>query len=82
MDRHHGAGGYGGAGRNIRDDDVGVYNFSLNYRHMEANNTEQYKLLLTLHIRVIDRKTIRLLVYENDNVKELGNRLIGYMAQH
>ena len=60
------------------DDDV--YSFSLNYRHMVDNNQEQYKLLLTLNIRVIDRKTIRLLVYENDNVTELGNRLIGYMA--
>ena len=49
---------------------------------MAENNQEHYKLLLTLHIRVIDRKTIRLLVYENDNVRELGNRLIGYMAQH
>ena len=47
---------------------------------MADNNTEQYKLLLSLNIRVIDRKTIRLLVYENDNVMELGNRLIGYMA--
>ena len=78
MDRHHGAGGYGGAGRSSREDDV--YCFSLNYRHMADNNTEQYKLLLSLNIRVIDRKTIRLLVYENDNVTELGNRLIGYMA--
>ena len=49
---------------------------------MVDNNQEQYKLLLTLNIRVIDRKTIRLLVYENDNIRELGNRLIGYMAQH
>ena len=59
-----------------------VMNFSLNYRHIAENNFENYQMLMVVHLQVSHRRCIRVLVYENDNIKELGHRLMTYLFQH
>ena len=51
----------------------------MNYRHIPENNLEQYKVLMVLNLKIGDRKAIRVLIHENDNIKELGSRLITYL---
>ena len=71
-------GGYSdGSGR--RDE---VINFSLGLRHMPDRNPEQLKVNVILNLKVGDRRSIRVLVYENDNIQELGHRLTCYLAQY
>ena len=59
-----------------------VVNFSLNYRHISENNLENYRVLLILHLKIAERRGIRILVYEHDNIKELGSRVMTYLYQH
>ena len=66
----------GRGGNSMRDE---VTNFSINYRHILDNNPEQYKVLMVLHLKIGERKGIRVIIYENDNIKELGSRLIAYL---
>jgi hypothetical protein len=33
---------------------------------------------MILHLKIGERKAIRVIIYENDNIKELGSRLIAY----
>ena len=74
VDRHY----EGGRGSN-RDE---VMNFSLHYRHLLENNPEKLNVLLVLNLRVGERKHVRVLVYELDNIRELGNRLVSYLMMH
>lgn len=50
-------------------------NFSLGYRHIAENNPENYKVLIILQIKVGERKAVRVLVYECDDIRDLANRL-------
>ena len=63
----------------MRDD---IQNFSLNYRHLFDKNPDHLKVILILHIKMAERKGIRVLIHEKDNIKELGNRLCNYLFQH
>jgi len=56
--------------------------FSLHYRHLSENNAENLSVLLILNMRVGERKHVRVFVYERDNIRELGNRLLTYLLQH
>ena len=66
--------GYGPRGRN-----EDMMNFSLNYRHLAENNPENYKMLMCINMKVADRRGIRLMIFENDNIRELGSRLMHYL---
>ena len=76
-EQRHGKYGDGGSHHyyQYKDD---VMNFSLGYRHIAENNPEGYKLLIILHIKMGERKGIRIFVYEYDDIKELANRLLWY----
>lgn len=39
-------------------------------------------MLLVLNLRLGERKHVRVLVYEQDNIRDLGNRLVYYIMQH
>ena len=52
-----------------------IMNFSLGYRHIAENNPENYKVLIILQIKVGERKAVRVLVYECDDIRDLANRL-------
>ena len=54
-------------------------NFSLNYRHLVENNPENYKMLMCINMKVADRRGIRLMIFEKDNIRELGSRLMHYL---
>ena len=56
-----------------------MMNFSLNYRHLAENNPENYKMLMCINMKVADRRGIRLMIFENDNIRELGSRLMHYL---
>lgn len=57
-------------------------NFSLHYRHIHENNPNNLKVLLVLNLRLAERKHVRVLVYEQDSICDLGNRLVYYLVQH
>lgn len=53
--------------------------FSLNYRHVADRNPEGLKVVLVLNLQVGERKHVRVLVYEQDNISELASRLLSYL---
>ena len=53
--------------------------FSLNYRHVADRNQEGLKVVLVLNLQVGERKHVRVLVYEQDNISELASRLLSYL---
>ena len=57
-------------------------NFSLDYRHIAENNPENYNVLIILQIKVAERKSIRVLVYEYDDLKELAMRLRNHVSHN
>lgn len=77
---HHRHGGYDGRGAGGQREEINT--FSLNYRHVAENNFEGLRVLLVLNLRVGERKHVRVLVYERDNIRELCNRLMSYLLQH
>ena len=58
--------------------------FSLNYQHQEtdAERGANKKLSLNCTLSFCDKKSIRLLVYENDDVQELALRLVSFLNCH
>ena len=63
------------------DKDTSVHTFSLWYKcHEEELN--QKKLALNLTLSACDKKTVRVLVYESDDITELSLRLINFLDCH
>ena len=58
--------------------------FSLNYQHQDAetDRSANKQLSLSLSMAFGDKKTIKLQVYENDDVNELAMRLISFLNCH
>ena len=55
-----------------------MMNFSLNYRHLPENNIERYKMIMCISIKVGERRGIRVMIFEHDNMRELAGRLMSY----
>ena len=79
LNRTNSTGGFNSL-NNINPHDV--VNFSLNYRHVPENNPEGLSLHMVLHLKVAEKKVIRVLIYEKDNIKEVVHRLASYIANH
>lgn len=47
---------------------------------MPENNPEGLSLHMVLHLKVAEKKVIRVLIYEKDNIKEVVHRLASYIA--
>ena len=60
-----------------------IQTFSLNYQHQESESERgaNKQLALRLELTLSEKKTIRLLVYENDDITELCVRLISFLNQ-
>lgn len=71
--------GVNSSNNNFKED---IMNFSLGYRHIAENNPENYKVLIILQIKVGERKGIRVLVYECDDIKDLASRLRKHVEYH
>ena len=63
------------------DKDNSVHTFSLWYKCNEDDLSHK-KLALNLTLNACDKKTVRVLVYENDDITELSLRLINFLDCH
>ena len=57
--------------------------FSLHYKHQDPEHEKSSKCVgLNLALSVPENKTIRVLVYEGDDVTQLALRLVGFLNTH